>query len=67
MSRVTFIGDGNMAAIVGGSLANGAPPSDITIIDPNADQRARLELSLGLNKSTLEYAGAIWEGDQDHV
>lgn len=68
MSRITFIGGRNMtAAIVGGLIANGASPSDITIVDPSADQCARLQLSLGRNKSTLECAGAIWEGDRGHV
>lgn len=52
MSRITFIGGGNMAAaIVGGLIANGASPSDITIVDPNADQRARLQERFGVTVS----------------
>lgn len=49
MSKITFIGGGNMAAaITGGLLAKGRSPSDITIVDPNAEQRTKLQNTLGV-------------------
>lgn len=43
MEKIAFIGGGNMAAaIIGGLVASGRAGADITVIDPNADQRARL-------------------------
>lgn len=41
--RITFIGGGNMAsAIAGGLIAKGAPASSLRVVEPSADQRARL-------------------------
>ena len=41
---IAFIGGGNMAtAIIGGLLRQGRAPSSILVIDPSAEQRARLE------------------------
>lgn len=41
---IAFIGGGNMAtAIIGGLLRQGRTPSSILVIDPSAEQRARLE------------------------
>lgn len=57
MAKITFIGGGNMAAaIVGGLVADGAVPADITIVDPNAVQKARLKNDFGVG--TTEHAGA---------
>jgi pyrroline-5-carboxylate reductase len=40
---VTFIGGGNMAsALVGGLLAHGRAPAEIRVVEPLAEQRARL-------------------------
>lgn len=52
MSKITFIGGGNMAsAIAGGLIANGTAPVGITMVDPNAEQRARLRETLGVTVS----------------
>ena len=49
MSKITFIGGGNMAtAIAGGLIANGTTPGDIAIVDPNVEQRNRLQETLGV-------------------
>lgn len=41
--RITFIGGGNMAtALIGGMLARGRAASDFHVVEPAADQRARL-------------------------
>ncbi|MFN3618169.1 MAG: pyrroline-5-carboxylate reductase [Aquabacterium sp.] len=46
---IAFIGGGNMAtAIVGGLLRQGRPASEILVIDPVAEQRARLNAQLGV-------------------
>lgn len=53
MAKIAFIGGGNMAAaIVGGLIKNGTAPSDITIVDPNADKRARLQEGHGVQVSS---------------
>lgn len=49
MSRITFIGGGNMAtAIAGGLIANGTSPSDIAMVDPNSGRRTHLQETLGV-------------------
>ena len=42
--KITFLGGGNMAsALIGGLQNNGIPPSEIAVIEINAENRARLE------------------------
>lgn len=46
---VVFIGGGNMArSLVGGLIARGAAPSQVRVVDPNADIRAGLETDFGV-------------------
>ncbi|MDJ0640263.1 MAG: pyrroline-5-carboxylate reductase [Paracoccaceae bacterium] len=48
MAKITFIGGGNMAsAIIGGLIADGMNPTEITVVEPNATQRAHLAETLG--------------------
>lgn len=47
--HIAFIGGGNMAtAIVGGLLRLGQSPRSILVLDPSAEQRARLTKDLGV-------------------
>lgn len=49
MHKVSFIGGGNMAAaIVGGLIASGAQPTDIEVVEINADARAQLAARFGV-------------------
>lgn len=49
MHKVSFIGGGNMAAaIVGGLIASGAQPTDIEVVEINADARANLAARFGV-------------------
>lgn len=49
MSKITFIGGGNMAAaITGGLITTGTSASDISIVDPNEKQRAQLQETFGV-------------------
>ncbi len=42
--RITFVGGGNMAsALIGGLQNHGIPPSEIAVVEINAETRARLE------------------------
>ncbi len=49
MHKVTFIGGGNMAAaIIGGLVASGTAPTDIEVVEINADARAQLAARFGV-------------------
>jgi pyrroline-5-carboxylate reductase len=49
-SKLVFIGGGNMAtSLVGGLCAAGVPASNITVVDPQAEQRARLAAEFPIN------------------
>ena len=49
MHKVSFIGGGNMAAaIIGGLIASGTEPTDIEVVEINADARAMLAGRFGV-------------------
>lgn len=55
-SAIAFIGGGNMAsAIIGGLRASGRAASDLIVVEPNAEQRARLAQEHGVQ--ALDAAG----------
>jgi pyrroline-5-carboxylate reductase len=48
-SRIAFIGGGNMAsAIIGGLIRQGLAPAQIAVVEPFAEQRARLQQQFGV-------------------
>ena len=64
---LAFIGGGNMAtAILGGLVRSGTPGANLIVLDPNAEQRARLERDFGVRTlaaadATLSEADAmVW-------
>lgn len=58
--KITFLGGGNMAnALIGGMLKQGFVAGDMTVIDPGAEARAKLNDSYGVR--CVENASAINE------
>ena len=58
--KITFLGGGNMAnALIGGMLKQGFVAGDMTVIDPGAEARAKLNESYGVR--CVENASAINE------
>jgi pyrroline-5-carboxylate reductase len=67
ISSTAFIGGGNMAsAILGGLIRSGTPGANLIVLDPNADQRARLEHDFGVrtlaaaDATLAEAATVVW-------
>jgi pyrroline-5-carboxylate reductase len=59
--RIAFIGGGNMAsAIIGGLLQRGLAPSQVAVVEPFAEQRARLAQQFGVQAE--ESAGPALAG-----
>jgi pyrroline-5-carboxylate reductase len=57
-SRLVLIGGGNMgAALLGGLLASGWTPTDITVVEISDDKRAQLEAQYGVRTSSAIVAG----------
>lgn len=49
MSKIAFIGGGNMArALIGGLVAKGRVPADFFVVEPSAEAQARLAAELGV-------------------
>lgn len=62
--KITFLGGGNMAnALIGGMLKQGFVAGDMTVIDPGAEARAKLNESYGVrcveNASTINEVGDL--------
>jgi pyrroline-5-carboxylate reductase len=63
--RIAFIGGGNMAsAIIGGLLQRGLAPADVSVVEPFAEARARLQQQFGVTAQerpgpALEAAGLV--------
>jgi pyrroline-5-carboxylate reductase len=63
--RITFIGGGNMAgSLIGGLLAGGADPEDVTVSEPDAGRRAAVRDRFGVlvtadNRAAIEGAQAV--------
>ncbi len=48
--RIGFIGGGNMASsLIGGLIADGIPPEQITVAEPNEERRATLRAHFAIN------------------
>ena len=61
--RIAFIGGGHMSsALVGGLRARGTSPQDITVADPVAAQRERLQFDFGV-RVTADNAAAVRDAD----
>ncbi len=60
---IAFIGGGNMAsAIIGGLLKRGMPASQIQVVEPFAEQRARLTAQFGVAVSESPEASLVRAG-----
>ena len=63
MSKIVFIGGGNMAScLIGGMLANGFSNQDITVSEPNEDSRQRMASSYGV-LTTADNQAAVSEAE----
>ena len=63
MSKVVFIGGGNMAScLIGGMLANGFSNADILVSEPNAESRQRIEATHGIS-TTGDNGAAVSAAD----
>ena len=63
MSKIVFIGGGNMAScLIGGMLANGFSSQDITVSEPNEDSRNRMSSSFGV-LTTDDNIAAVSQAD----
>ncbi len=61
--RVAFIGGGNMAsAIIGGLVAHGTLPAHIQVVEPHAEQRAKLAAQFGVT-ATAQPDDALSQAD----
>ncbi|GLS04587.1 pyrroline-5-carboxylate reductase [Chitiniphilus shinanonensis] len=57
MSKITFIGGGNMAsAIIGGLISRGTPAGDVHVVDPDAAKLAELATRYGVHGGSPDEA-----------
>jgi pyrroline-5-carboxylate reductase len=63
MSKIVFIGGGNMAScLIGGMIANGFSSQDITVSEPNQDSRERMASTHGV-LTTADNIAAVSAAD----
>ena len=63
MSKIVFIGGGNMAScLIGGMLANGFSSQDITVSEPNEESRNRMTSTHGV-LTTADNNAAVSQAD----
>ncbi|MGB0458406.1 MAG: pyrroline-5-carboxylate reductase [Porticoccaceae bacterium] len=63
MSKIVFIGGGNMAScLIGGMLANGFSSQDITVSEPNEESRKRVASTHGV-LTTADNNAAVSQAD----
>jgi pyrroline-5-carboxylate reductase len=63
MSKIVFIGGGNMAScLIGGMIANGFSSQDITVSEPNQDSRERIASTHGV-LTTADNIAAVSTAD----
>ena len=59
-SKITFIGGGNMArSLIGGLVATGISNKDISVSEPKADLREKLNEDFGVNASEDNASAAM--------
>lgn len=62
-TSIAFIGGGNMArSLVGGLIADGLPPGQVTVAEPDPDKRAALQRDFGV-RTTWDNAEAAAAGE----
>jgi len=59
-TKILFIGGGNMAlALISGLIADGIPPDNITVSEPDTEKRQQFETQLKINTTTNNEHGSV--------